>query len=121
MVLSVSSKSFTGLWMASGVLPLITWLTLIAGHSMVSLGNTLLAASHTVSIKLGCEIVISLSLLNTGTTQSFFKCSIVTSFVLASIKGNLCPLPDCGTSASIISIGVMTSASYFKLLFILLG
>ena len=121
MVLSVSNSSFTGLWMASGVLPLITWLTLMAGASIVSLKNTLLAASHIASMKLGWEIVTSLSLLNTGTTQSFLRCSMVTSFVLASMKDNLFTLLDCNTSVSVTSMGSITSASYLRFLFILLG
>ena len=70
---------------------MITWLTLIAGSSILSLENTLLAASHTVSMKLECDIVTSLSLENTGVIHSSLRYCIVTSFVLASIKGNLLP------------------------------
>ena len=63
----------------------------MAGSSILSLENTLLAASHTVSMKLECDIVTSLSLENTGVIHSSLRYCIVTSFVLASIKGNLLP------------------------------
>ena len=117
MVLSSSNKSLTGLWMASGVLPFIIWLTLISGVSTCSLGNTLLAASQTDSMKWGWLIVISLSLLNTGTMQSFFRCSMVTSFVLASMKGSLfTSLLDKTGSTSIISCCWDNSNVLFTLL-----
>lgn len=56
---------------------------------MFSRGNTLLSAFHTASMKLAWEIVVSLSFEKTGTTQSSFKCCMLTSFVFASIKGSL--------------------------------
>ena len=87
MVLSVSKSWFTGLWIASGILPLMIWLTLISGLSMVSPRKNCCAASWTVSTKAGCEMVTSLSLENTGTTQSLCRWRSETSLVLASIKG----------------------------------
>ena len=63
----------------------------MAGSSIPSLENTLLAASHTVSMKLECDIVTSLSLENTGVIHSSLRYCMVTSFVLASINGNLLP------------------------------
>ena len=85
-VLSLSKSWFAGLWIASGILPLTMWETRMSGLSIVSPVKNEFAASQTVSIKALCEIVSSLSLLNTGTIQSFFKCCKSISIVLASIK-----------------------------------
>ena len=69
------------------------------------------------NMKLGWEMVISLSLLNTGTMQSSFKCSMVTSFVLASMKGSLfTSLLDKISSTSIISCCWDNSNVLFALL-----
>ena len=67
-------------------------------------------------------MVISLSLLNTGITQSFFKCSTFTSLVFASMKGNLLfiitPTPEAPlvTSAFGIEIKLFDSEQFsFKI------
>ena len=73
--------------MASGIRPLMIWDTTISGVSITSCGNMRCAAPNTVSIKLWWEMVTSLSLLNTGTTQSVLKWAISTGLVLASING----------------------------------
>ena len=102
MVLSVSKSWFTGLWMASGIRPLMIWDTTMSGASITSCGNMRCAAPNTVSIKLWWEMVTSLSLLNTGTTQSSLKWAISTGLVLASIKWRLCRTPK-GTTTPVVA------------------
>ena len=79
----------------------------MAGSSILSLEKTLLAASHTVSMKLECDIVTSLSLENTGVIHSSLRYCMVASFVLASIKGNLLPSLVLMESASTGFVDIM--------------
>ena len=85
-VLSVSKSWFAGLWIADGIRPLIMCDALITGLSTSSPLKKSFAASSTVRINRGCEMVNSLSLANTGVIQSFCNWSKVTSTVLASMK-----------------------------------
>ena len=86
MVLSDSNSWLAGLWIASGILPLIMWLTLISACSTLSPLKNDWAASCMVSTNAAWLMVSSLSLENTGVMHSCFRCCKVASCVLASMK-----------------------------------
>ena len=87
MVLSVSSSWLTGLWIASGILPLTICETRMTGSEICSFGKTSCAAWWIVSMKLWWEMVTSLSLEKTGMMQSSVRWESVASLVLASMNG----------------------------------